>query len=177
MRTAHETILHSYSVRERVGVDGPLKRPYFETATSAVFPYRYFLFRLLCYPQYEKISSLQKYVLDVATTQINEHTDLRINYELIKKGRSFHSIRFFVNRQVPQQMPIPFEDGVEEVKQLRALQNLEELEIRDPKLISQILGDAKKLETLFSFTYKHKTGKIKADKNPGGLFLKMVGLR
>ena len=127
--------------------------------------------------QYEKISSLQKYVLDVATTQINEHTDLRINYELIKKGRSFHSIRFFVKGQVPQQLPIPFEDGAEEVKQHRALQNLEELEIRDPKLISQILGDAKKLNALFSFTYKHKTGKVKADKNPGGLFLKIVGLR
>ena len=127
--------------------------------------------------QYEKISALQKYVLDVATTQINEHTDLRINYELIKKGRSFHSIRFFVNGQVPQQLPIPFEDGAEEEKQRRALQNLEELEIRDPKLISQILGDAKKLNALFSFAYKHKTGKVKADKNPGGLFLKMVGLR
>lgn len=127
--------------------------------------------------QYEKISALQKYVLDVATTQINEHTDLRINYELIKKGRSFHSIRFFVNGQVPQQLPIAFEDGAEEEKQRRALHNLEELEIRDPKLVSQILGDAKKLNALFSFCYKHKTGKVKADKNPGGLFLKMVGLR
>jgi plasmid replication initiation protein len=127
--------------------------------------------------QYEKVSALQKYVLDVATAQINEHTDLRISYELIKKGRSFHSIRFYVNTQVPQQVPIAFEDGAEEEKQRRALLNLEELEIRDPKLISQILGDAKKLSALFSFCYKHKTGKVKADKNPGGLFLKMVGLR
>ncbi|RZK35100.1 MAG: RepB family plasmid replication initiator protein, partial [Hymenobacter sp.] len=89
--------------------------------------------------QYEKVSALQKYVLDVATTQINEHTDLRISYELIKKGRSFHSIRFYVNAQVPQQLPIAFEDGAEEEKQRRALHNLEELEIRDPKLVSQIL--------------------------------------
>ena len=127
--------------------------------------------------QYEKISAFQKYVLDVATAQINEHTDLRINYELIKMGRSYHSIRFFVNGQVPQQLPIPVEDGAEEETQRRALQNLEELEIRDPKLVGQILGDAKKLNALFSFAYKHKTGKIKADKNPGGMFLKMVGLR
>lgn len=127
--------------------------------------------------QYEKISALQKYVLDVATTQINEHTDLRIDYELIKKGRSFHSVRFFVNEQVPQQLPIPFEDGAEEEKQRRGMLNLEALDIRDPKLIKQILGDVKKLDALFSFTYKHKTGKVKADKNPGGLFLKIVGLR
>lgn len=127
--------------------------------------------------QYAKVSALQKYVLDVAMNQINEHTDLRINYELIKKGRAFHSIRFFVNRQTPQQLPIAFEDGAEQEKRQRAIQNLEELEIRDPKLVSQILDDVGKLNALFSFCYKHKTGKVKANKNPGGLFLKMVGLR
>ncbi|TDN39609.1 RepB family plasmid replication initiator protein [Hymenobacter sp. UV11] len=55
--------------------------------------------------QYAQISSLQKYVLDVATTQINEHTDLRIKYELLKKGRSYQSVKFYVNTQVPQQLP------------------------------------------------------------------------
>lgn len=127
--------------------------------------------------QYEKVSALQKYVLDVAVTQINEHTDLRIGYELIKKGRSFHSIRFFVNAQLLQELPIPFEEGGDKEKQRRALLNLEELEIKDPKLISQILNDAKKLDALFSFCYKLKTDKLKANKNPGGLFLKVIGLR
>ncbi|NVO86760.1 replication initiation protein [Hymenobacter terrestris] len=127
--------------------------------------------------QYEKVSALQKYVLDVAKNQINKHTDLRINYELLKKGRSYHSIRFFVNAQAPHQLPIPFEDGADEEKQRRALLNLDELGIRDSKLINQILDDTKKLDALFSFCYKYKTGKLKADKNPGGLYLKMVGLR
>ena len=120
---------------------------------------------------------MQQYVLDEATTQINEPTDLHINHEPIKKGRSFHIIRFFVKGLVPQQLPIPFEYGAEEKKQRRALQNLEGLEMRDAQLVSQLLGDAKKLNALFSFRYKHKTGKVKADKNLGELFLKMVGLR
>lgn len=127
--------------------------------------------------QYEKVSALQKYVLDVATTQINQHTDLRIDYELVKKGRSFHSIRFFVNSQLPHQLPVIFEEGGDEEKQRRGRLHLEELEIRDPKLVSQIVGDMKNLNALYSFMYKFKTGKVKATKNPGGLFLKVIGLR
>lgn len=127
--------------------------------------------------QYEKISALQKYVLDVATTQINKHTDLRIKYELIKKGRSYHSIKFYVDTQVPKQLPIPFELEVDDAKLQLARKHLDTLGIVDPRLVQDILEASKHVDALFSFIYKLKTDKIKADKNPGGLFLKMQGLR
>ncbi|RSK47586.1 hypothetical protein [Hymenobacter rigui] len=47
----------------------------------------------------------------------------------------------------------------EQYEKISALQNLKKLEIRDPKLFNQILGNAKKLNALFSFCYKYKTGK------------------
>ena len=127
--------------------------------------------------QYAQISSLQKYVLDVATTQINEHTDLRIKYELLKKGRSYQSIKFYVNTQVPQQLPIPFELEANDAKAQLARKHLETLGIQDPQLVQDILQSAKHVDALFAFIYKLKTEKIKANTNPGGLFLKMQGLR
>ena len=127
--------------------------------------------------QYTRISSLQAKVLDVAVDQINQHTDLRISYELKKKGRSFDRVCFYIDKQLPQQLPIPFELGADDAKQKVATQNLDKLGIKDPVLVKRILTDEKLLKELFDFTYKVKTGKIKADKNPGGLFLKMTGLR
>jgi plasmid replication initiation protein len=127
--------------------------------------------------QYTQISALQKYVLDVAVTQINEHTDLRIKYELLKKGRSYQSIKFFVNPQEPRQLPIPFELNADDAKQQVARKHLEILGITDTKLVQEIMQTTKHLDALFTFTYKLKTDKIKPTKNPGGLFLKMQGLR
>ena len=127
--------------------------------------------------QYEKISAFQKYVLDVATAQINEHTDLRIKYELIKKGRSYQSIKFYVNTQALHQLPIPFELEADDAKGQLARKHLDTLGIAEPKLVQDILQSPKHVDALFAFIYKLKTDKIKATKNPGGLFLKMQGLR
>ena len=127
--------------------------------------------------QYTKVSMFQKYVLDVAVNQINQNTDLHIGYELIKKGRSFESIRFQIKQQKPQQLPLPFEQALDDSRQQMARQRLMELDIRDARLIEQVLSEAHMVDELFSFCYKLKTGKMKASTNPGGLFLTVVGLR
>ncbi|NVO85416.1 replication initiation protein [Hymenobacter terrestris] len=127
--------------------------------------------------QYTQISSLQKYVLDVAVSQINEHTDLRIKYELIKKGRSYQRIKFFVNTQEPNQLPILFELKEDDAKAQLARKHLESLNIQEPQLVQDILQSVKLVDALFAFIYKLKTDRIKPDKNPGGLFLRMHGLR
>lgn len=127
--------------------------------------------------QYTKVSMFQKYVLDVAVNQINQNTDLHIGYELIKKGRSFESIRFQIKQQKPQQLPLPFEQALDDSRQQMARQRLMELDIRDARLIEQVLNEAHMVDELFSFCYKLKTGKMKASTNPGGLFLTVVGLR
>jgi len=127
--------------------------------------------------QYTQISALQKYVLDVAITQINEHTDLHVKYELLKKGRSYQYIKFYVIAQEPRQLPIPFELAADDAKAQMARKHLDALSITDAKLVQEITLTPKHLDALFAFMYKLKTEKIKANKNPGGLFLKMQGLR
>lgn len=126
--------------------------------------------------QYSKVSMLQRKVLDVAVAQINSHTDLRLRYELIKKGRAFESVRFFIQPQLPEQLPLPFEQPLDEAREQKARTLLQELDIKDPVLVGRILGTPELLNDLFGFVYKLKTGKVKANTNAGGLFLKTVGL-
>lgn len=126
--------------------------------------------------QYQQISNLKKFVLDIAVEQINAHTDLTISYELIKEGRSYQKLCFHVAQQKLEQIPLPFELGIEDAKMQVARKNLDELGIREPALVKHILTTSSLLAALFDFTYKHKTGKIKSSKNAGGLFLKINGL-
>lgn len=127
--------------------------------------------------QFERISDLKKKVLDVAVRQINEYTEFEISYHLIKEGRSFKSIRFYINTQKLKQLPIQFDKPVEEGRYQNASQILDNLGIKDAKLIQQILSSEKLTDSLFKFNYDIKTGRTKADKNPAGLLLKVLGLR
>ena len=126
--------------------------------------------------QYVQISALKKFVLDIAVEQINEHTDLKVSYELIKEWRSYQSVKFYVAQHQPQQLPIPFELAPDDARRQTARKNLDLLGIKEPNLVKQILCTDTLLTALFDFVYKHKTGKITAKTNPGGLFLKMNGL-
>lgn len=127
--------------------------------------------------QFQNISQLKARVLDIAVRQVTEHTDLKIDYLLIKNSRAYESVRFTITRQQPQQLPIPFEPGTEDARALAAKQHLDALGITQPQLVATILGDTNHLDQLFRFTYQLKTDKVKATKNPGGLFLKICGLR
>lgn len=127
--------------------------------------------------QFERISDFKKFVLDIALRQINEHTEFEISYHLIKEGRSFKSVRFYINSQKPKQLPIQFDKPAEEGRYQNASQILDNLGIKDAKLIQQILSSEKLTDNLFKFNYDLKTGRTKADKNPAGLLLKVLGLR
>ena len=49
----------------------------------------------------KKISTFQERVLDIAKEQINAKTDMRMDYELHKEGRSFKWVTFkFSSREV-----------------------------------------------------------------------------
>jgi plasmid replication initiation protein len=127
--------------------------------------------------QFERISDFKKYVLDIAVRQINENTDLKISYTLVKQGRAFEIIRFYINAQSPKQLHIPFEQATEEGREQSARQVLIDLGIKDQQLIKQILSEKSLLDGLFKFNYDLKTGRVKAVKNPAGLLLKVLGLR
>ena len=126
---------------------------------------------------FQNISQLKARVLDIAVRQVSEHTDLKIDYLLVKKGRAYDAVRFTIARQQPQQLPIPFEQPAEDARAYSARQHLEALGITQPRLVAAVLGDAAHLDQLFKYTYQLKTEQVKATKNPGGLFLKICGLR
>ena len=58
--------------------------------------------------QYEKISQFQERILDIARQQICENTDIELDYELKKRGRSFHWVTLHINSQKFKQLEIDF---------------------------------------------------------------------
>lgn len=73
--------------------------------------------------QYERISQFQQQVLDIAKKQINEHTDIFFDYELIKRGRSFEYIQIYVDisKKNPRQLAIDFKKPLAEQKDIRTI--------------------------------------------------------
>jgi plasmid replication initiation protein len=62
--------------------------------------------------QYEKVSQFKERVLDVAKAQINENTDIEIDFELKKRGRSFHWVTLHINSQKAKQLEIEFDKPI-----------------------------------------------------------------
>lgn len=69
--------------------------------------------------KYKRIYDLKKYVLEVAKKQINENTDIKIDYELIKKGKKYTKIRFTIKRKNKEieNKELHSEDRVQEKKE------------------------------------------------------------
>ena len=87
--------------------------------------------------QYSQIGELKKYVLDIAKKQINEHTDIVFDYELLKiRGRSFDTIKLFCGFSKPKlQLEIDFNGDIEKQKKngelLQKIANIQAVGIRD----------------------------------------------
>lgn len=87
--------------------------------------------------QYTQIGEFKKSVLDVAKKQINEHTDIVFDYELIKtRGRSFDTIKLFCGFSKPKlQMEIDFNSDIEQQKKngelLKKIANIKAIGIRE----------------------------------------------
>jgi plasmid replication initiation protein len=87
--------------------------------------------------QYSEITMFKKQVLDIAKRQINEHTDIVFDYELLKvKGRSFDTIKLFCGFAKPKlQMEIDFNVDLEKQKKngelLQKIANIQAVGIRD----------------------------------------------
>jgi plasmid replication initiation protein len=121
--------------------------------------------------QFERISAFKSKVLDIAKLQINQNTDLSIDYELIKQGKTYNHIRFFVTKQDLKQIPLDF--GGDERKE-RAKQMLNKLGIADEKIVAEIVNNH--LDKFFKWHYDYQTNKIKVKTNPAGLLLKTLGI-
>lgn len=122
-------------------------------------------------------------VLDVAVKQINEHTELCINYKLEKVGRSVKNIIFTVKPQsLAETIPFdltpttPLLPGVQQSHYDNAVRVLDELRIIDAKHRKTILASAAHIAEVNRYNHDLKTGKVKASRNPGGLLLVRLGL-
>lgn len=122
---------------------------------------------------YKQIVEFKKYVLDVAVKQINESTELQIAYELFKKGRSMHSIQFYINHKTAQRKLIGIEGDDPRTQTARKI--LSDIGIKDERLIKEIVE--KHLTTLFKWNYDVTTGKIKVKSNAAGLLLRTLGIK
>ena len=88
--------------------------------------------------QYKQIGQF-KYVLDVAKKQINEHTDIVFDYELLKmRGRSFDTIKLFCGFTKPNlqlQLDIDFKGDIDKQKKngelLQKIANIQAIGVRD----------------------------------------------
>jgi plasmid replication initiation protein len=71
--------------------------------------------------QYERFTDFKIKVLDVAVQQVNEHTDIMLDYKLIKRGRAFYWIDIFINYQAAKQLEISFDKPIEVQKSTQSI--------------------------------------------------------
>lgn len=131
-----------------------------------------------------RISDFKKNVLDKAVSQINEHTELHISYELQKRGKMFHSITFKIKSQalaetipldlVPTGATTPAGLAPHQVENAGRL--LAQLSIVAPKLVATILASAAHVAACNQFAHDLKTGKHAKSRSHSGLLLTILGL-
>jgi plasmid replication initiation protein len=130
--------------------------------------------------QFIGISMFKKFALDVAVKQINQHSDLEISYEMEGvngRKKPLKYITFYMKHKTPVMLPLQYGNNKDSDVRIQNLQKiLHELGIVSPQIRETIINNEDFVKEVFSFNYQLQTGKIKADKNPGGLLLKKLGL-
>ena len=121
--------------------------------------------------QYKQIGDFKKKVLNVAKRQINEHTELFIEYELHKKSRSYHSITFHIKQQKEKlKHLIKNEDN----KIKRIIDIAKELGIIRSDLLQKISEDEVIQKMLRKYVNDIKLGNYTDVKNKAAYFIKMM---
>lgn len=129
--------------------------------------------------EYDRVANFKARVLDVAVRQINEHSDLRVSYEMegeARRKKPLKYITFYVTRQASGELPLEFSDPDIDVRHGNLLNALNELGIKSPNIVRKIVESKEITDEVFKFHYQIKTGQVKAKTNPGGLLLKKLGL-
>ena len=124
-------------------------------------------------------------VLDIAVKQINEHTELRISYNLHKVGKGFKHISFTVQSQalaetipfdlVPSDTPAP--NGLLPHQVDNAARLLRQLDIKVPAIVKEILSSATHVAACNKYAHDMKTGKHTNTRSHAGLLLTLLGFK
>lgn len=136
--------------------------------------------------QYKPLSMFRKFVLDESVKQINQRTDLQIDYTLQKRGRSFQNITFTVKAQ-PLAVVLPTKDkptkggvaptGISDAQYQNVRLLLENWNIKRADVVNQIMNSAELVQEVNKFAYELQTGKVKVEKNVAGYLLTRLGLK
>ena len=68
--------------------------------------------------KYKNFYDLKRRVLEHARKEINKHSDITLNYEVIKRGRSPYEIKFTVTRKKTQEQQLSFDGSTETPKKI-----------------------------------------------------------
>lgn len=118
--------------------------------------------------QYAEITAFKKKVLDIAKEQINAHTDISFDYELTKRGRSFHWITLYFEQQRFKQLTIDFDMPIENQK-LKTNLMAYGLNEEQAGIISTTLKISEFDEIIADLNYQMRQRKVKADNMVGYL--------
>ena len=114
--------------------------------------------------QYEKVSQFKERVLDLAKTQINENTDIEIDFELKKRGRSFHWVTLHIDSRKFKQLEINFNHSVD-VQKFAAKLTAYGLTQDQADIIAQNEKEADFDTLIAELNAKVRSGKLKMDKS------------
>lgn len=114
--------------------------------------------------QYEKVSQFKERVLDLAKTQINENTDIEIDFELKKRGRSFHWVTLHIDSRKFKQLEINFDHSVD-VQKFAAKLTAYGLTQDQADIIAQNEKEADFDTLIAELNTKVRSGKLKMDKS------------
>lgn len=114
--------------------------------------------------QFERISQFKEYVLDIAKKQINENTDIEIDFELKKRGRSFHWVTLHINSQKFKQLEINFHNSVD-IQKFASKLTAYGLTQEQADIIAQKEKEADFNALIEDLNAKVRNGKLKMDKS------------
>ena len=114
--------------------------------------------------QFERISDLKKYVLDIAKKQINENTDIEIDFELKKRGRSYHWVTLHMNTQKFKQLEINFQNSID-IQKFASKLTAYGLTQEQANIIAQKEKEADFDALIQELNSKVRSGKLKMEKS------------
>lgn len=114
--------------------------------------------------QFERVNDFKKYVLDIAKQQINENTDIEIDFELKKRGRSFHWVTVHINSQKFKQLEINFHNSID-VQKFASKLTVYGLTQEQADIIAQKEKEADFNALIEDLNAKVRNGKLKMDKS------------
>lgn len=124
--------------------------------------------------QYVRFSQFKSKVLEQATKEINEHTELKIKYDLIKKGRAFKEVIFTIDtKNSTPTIPLNFEEDLESQK---IRKTLEEVGVKRNDVIEQVIQNKELHKIVHKWMYDYRLGHYSHVKNLAGHLLTTLGL-